>query len=730
MAQTHPDSYDVTANTDKSVLQTYNTFIPGTEFTSFQDYFKYLIDKERSLIESWYQTEYDLSHESKLIDAATTVVKGIATGDDMLDIFRQIVAPPPGSTIKGYEPVMVDPLHIHSRYATDTSVGGNDVINPLYGFNPNDDVVHPIYETTAGQGMGRVYAEMYNSNQEYLSLTFGVPRFHGPLAFANNSTNADMAEAAAAGDTHIGNIIKNVLRGIVIRTVQLAVLPYTLAHKLATHKKEQYVSRWVDFEQSMVQYYGYVNTILIHFQEAMGLTAEAFKEDDEESIETGKDNKQVDDVLAQFALENGKLPYILQNDGDIISILTKRSRIIAGKDAEQSILRLDDLVKDSKAAMKSSTGGQYIQIDPKLIESGVVKPDAKDWMDYAVAAGKTVLATGEALIKLPFVATWKLAKAVTGNAADLLETGMTTFKSGMAGNLMFVRIRIPKSGNASETFSNETGESSLGTSLKSKAGEGIDRVFTIGKLAKMPVVKQVFQAASWTTDLVTNLFTGGGAATAAVSSGQYDIPHVWKDSSFSRSFNFDVQLRSPYGDPISIYQSIYIPLAMLLAGTMPRQIGKNTYTAPFNVRAYCRGKFAIPYGIIESLSLTRGDQEFGWNHMGLPTKVDISFTIKDLTPTLYMGLLDGVQTHMAILRSNTPFQEYINTLSGVPVEDRFYAESNYERRKQIASRMWSGDRIANWVGLHMGHSGIAQAALADALQYAADESGLQSQMGF
>ena len=134
-----------------------------------------------------------------------------------------------------------------------------------------------------------------------------------------------------------------------------------------------------------------------------------------------------------------------------------------------------------------------------------------------------------------------------------------------------------------------------------------------------------------------------------------------------------------------IFQNCYIPLACLLAAALPRQVGKNSYIQPFLLRAYCRGRFAVSLGIIDSISVRRGSDEFGWTSEGLPTQIDVSWTIKDLSPIIFMGLGgglgDGILPNLSeILESNNNFQEYLSTLSGLGLQERVIAMQQIKRK--------------------------------------------------
>lgn len=182
-----------------------------------------------------------------------------------------------------------------------------------------------------------------------------------------------------------------------------------------------------------------------------------------------------------------------------------------------------------------------------------------------------------------------------------------------------------------------------------------------------------------------------------------DIPEQYSGSDFNKSHSLTLQLRSPYGDPVSIYQSIIVPLACLLAGTLPRGSGENSYTQPFLCRIYCKGMFAVPMGIIDSLSIKRGESEFGWTYDNIPLCIDVSVSIKDMSPIMYLSM--NTNTFAEIFNNDSSFNEYLRTLSGVGLFERVSEFSKFKRtlqytahrlRNKIFNPAYASFRTSQW----------------------------------
>ena len=135
-----------------------------------------------------------------------------------------------------------------------------------------------------------------------------------------------------------------------------------------------------------------------------------------------------------------------------------------------------------------------------------------------------------------------------------------------------------------------------------------------------------------------------------------------------------------------------VPLALLLAGALPRAAGKNSYMSPFLCRVYCKGLFSVPLGLIESISIKRGSSEFGWTYNNLPTCVDVSISIKDLSPAMYMTITDNTiisdivdKGLSSIYGPGNSFNEYLLTLAGVGMFERLSVASQIKRKITLLS---------------------------------------------
>ena len=568
------------------------------------------------------------------------------------------------------------PSHYMRPNQSDTSVGGNDAINCYWQFCENDDIIHPFTSLNGriDAGMGRVYSETYDKHQQLVHMTMGVPSFGHLTTFYTDMISGEIASFVNGGyDKSIGAIIGSTL-GRIIGTVAGAawdtawtvgkymtlkvLFPISFLPKMYfAYKAGEFladktlmndrVTRYYDFRSTMPMYYRYVNSILVHLAVNMGLMPDGDPNGAEGGETNGQFNAPYRKLFDPESANPDSLPEVLRFGPNIFRILAKRDS------------RLDP------SSLSNVDSDEYL-----------MNPEKEDDIDG-----------------------W-------------FSGFIPRLKSSMFGADKFISFRVEKSTDSSESVSNNSGESALAQELNSTIAQSRQRTFRFseGNLFDFGLLNQ---AVDFVKGLMNNVLDGvafyGLMDAQLRGSGYADIPEVWQGSSFAKSYSFTTTLRAPYGDPVSIMQSIYIPLACLLAAALPRSVGKNAYTSPFLVRAYCKGMFAIPMGIIDSMSIKRGASEFGWSTSMLPTVVEVSFTIKDLAPAMHIAMMGGTETLFSIFSQNSSFQEYLLTLSGMGLNERLLWFTQVQRKMETAFSMFrTSVESPLWWATNLGNSSVAR----------------------
>lgn len=530
------------------------------------------------------------------------------------------------------------PLFMSRKICRDTSLGGNDAINCYYQYCENDDVLYPLFKTEYGDGgMGRVYEQNINANQQILYMTFGLPQYNSFTGFFTNAVIPELSRMMNNGGRFTPASLGNLIGTAFVGAVMLPVLPLVFMYNALKKISSVQITKYCDFRPEMALYYRIVNTIIITLGTNMGFAKNGIMSEglsgQSQSGEVGADIKSPMEKLGDVfgsGEDNSNLPSIFGTAGwDIHRILLKKSWY-------------EGNIKEGLENRKDLSTDQYLmdqREDVNLEEESdrAADDEPQSWTE-----------------KL-----WR------GGMAGI---------SALHDAHLYVGFRVEKSVDSSESFSNETGESPVKAALDSKYAAMSNFKHTIlnGNLGAGPIggaIKGLYDFVSGTIGAAGDALGVSGASHLLTGSAKVDIPEVWTGSSWQKNYTFTMNLRSYYGDPVSIFQSNYIPLAMLLAGFLPRATGTNSYTAPFNVRAYCKGQLSVPYGMIDGVNVRRGSDQHGWSHQRLPTSIDVSFTIKDMSPAMYPGLGDR-SMFQEVLGESSGFQEYLTTLSGMGLRER------------------------------------------------------------
>lgn len=230
-----------------------------------------------------------------------------------------------------------------------------------------------------------------------------------------------------------------------------------------------------------------------------------------------------------------------------------------------------------------------------------------------------------------------------------------------------------------DSFSNETTESSLSTTINALSDKAREIQFLLGTASS--AVGEAFDKVDGTlSDIKTQInnivekVAGGNSifttiansVKTIVSGGRMLFPQIWSNSGFTKSYSISIKLVTPSYDKFSWWLNIYVPLCHLMALVLPRSEYINSYTTPFIIKAFYKGMFNIDMGIITEMSFNRG-KEGSWTKDALPTVVDVSFTIQDL----YTGM--GMTSIGAMFKGTTlqniAEMDYIANLCGININE-------------------------------------------------------------
>lgn len=288
--------------------------------------------------------------------------------------------------------------------------------------------------------------------------------------------------------------------------------------------------------------------------------------------------------------------------------------------------------------------------------------------------------------------------ATTDDSGNEYGTPLKSFKWEKAANNKFDSLLISKQDyvcfytdaetTKNESFSNSTAESQLYSAINSGSDYARELRFILGTQSGLDLMdNNALQEAMRGFDNIISKLTDGSSLINSLKSefvtiatgGKLMFPQIWSDSEFDQSFDVKLKLRCPCPNKVSWFFDIMVPLNHIIALTLPRipttemVYGSNTtaqrtdtfvngYMTPFLVRAFYKGLFNCDMGIITSLNISKG-KEGSWTLDGLPTEVDVDFTIKDLYSQMAMATESQGKDFLA----NTTYLNYMANACGISI---------------------------------------------------------------
>ena len=220
------------------------------------------------------------------------------------------------------------------------------------------------------------------------------------------------------------------------------------------------------------------------------------------------------------------------------------------------------------------------------------------------------------------------------------------------------------------------------TISKVSSGNGIGKL--VGLVSGLVADTARFSATGDVSSIIQSFATTNGMHVA--------YPELWSDSSYSKNMNFNISFTSPYGDPLSIFQYVYVPFCALLCFALPRQADSNGFVSPFFVRADIPGLITSDLALITDVTWTKGGESgMLWTKDGLPRSISCSFTLTDLYPYLAMT------KRYSYLTANPSYTVFLDNMTGLCAINKETDDPLNTYWERMISRV-SGDAKAEGTG--------------------------------
>lgn len=556
---------------------------------------------------------------------------------------------------------------------TNTSLGGNYAINNPPQFTKYCDIRHPGRGRTPEQknfGMGRYYSEAIDDTMDMIHVTLGVPRFSSWTSFFTNFYDRHAALLANTGRTtdawfELGNIGGH----LVTLPFQPIIIGVTGVARVMAFLNKSQPSKWVYFKPSMHAYWSAVNTLANEFAIGLGLIPRVMPRAGDAGTsgalaEMTDPGQQITD--ADRARFNKMFPDLFRKDGsiDVMSLAQRTQRKSnASRDAFAKMNAQATSVKQLRAEIE-----KYATQKPED-----PKPDVdarKYFMDYIKndrPKEDDDLAGNESF------STWGELKGV-----------YSFIRAAQNDGSQFVTFRVNHTGQVSESFSNQTEQVGIAQQINTKIKEGRSTSYDIMGGNITDTLGSVFQGVK---SIVAGVLSSVNMSGLGVLTGAafVDVPELWSGSTANLpTAEFTIPLPCAYGNVMSRFINMYVPLAMILPMGLPLSAGRSAYTSPFVCQVFQKGRVQKQFCIVESITINRGTGNVGWNTDKHMLGCEVTITFKDLSSIMHIplkgGFADGSFLDTAVKGSAATIGEAVGGTGGAAVANALFNSAVWDEQ--------------------------------------------------
>ena len=244
----------------------------------------------------------------------------------------------------------------------------------------------------------------------------------------------------------------------------------------------------------------------------------------------------------------------------------------------------------------------------------------------------------------------------------------------------FAVFNVDSTGSVGESFSNSHTANPLEATFNAISSKARNLGNWLSSATDIPIIGDFMSLAADTGAMILSKRSFGIAnPLLALAYGvNVSMPKIWESSSATLPrASYKMKLISPYGNAYSHLFNIYLPLSMILAGSLPRSTGNSSYASPFFCQSFDRGRANIQVGMIDNVSITRGTSNLPFSRNGHANAIDVDFSVANMDEIVSVDVSSNgvISKGLAALSPNfsdSPFTAYMNTITGVDVYTQVY----------------------------------------------------------
>ena len=641
----------------------------------------------------------------------------------------------------------------------DTTPGGNGSFGAKPQFTPFADIHLPSFlENDEGDGrnknnkslgMGRSYAETIDANAQRIYMQFGTPVYNSLTNYLTSFYDSGHGNMVNTGrvDTGFfytaGKFAGFIFFWSVVPELCILNLLYSTSRKVLADIQHAPMYKFYYMQPTMPLYWSTVQTIVNAIAVNMGLAQPVAPDSMQRNVDGSK--MALDPGKFGSSPENIKelnriLPDVFLDENGGLDVRRMAGRYQRKSEAHAGVMNI--IREKSNTAEEFTANMQgYLNGKEQLAKVRKAENESKKMATYMDEYMQSVAGTGLHLIdqlvdfvsgsnsdpaKAPDTSVSDTKKS-TASAADSTTLGqdLTKLWDGMRqqmleygdfalGELMdgsaFASFIVENEQTVRESFSNSSRSSDLAEKINSTSREARSNFFNVanGNLGDGMIMGTLETVTSAVSSLMKGVVDSVGFSGLSALGGKAfaDIPDFWDGSETSLpTASYTMELRTPYGNPISILTNIIIPLAMLIAAFAPRSTGRNSYSGPFLCKLWEKGKVQKQLALPKSLSITRGTGNVGWSINKQPLAIDVNFEVIDLSKMLHVPITTELRWSDLIpgktmFDEDNNFTDYMAVLGSLGLSEQYYATDRWRLRRATTAQNFetflSPEHLLQW----------------------------------